>query len=122
MLVEGQPRIYQFELDNDKTKQLTKIVKDLDSFCFENRIPYFFTAAVSDDGNETKYQRSARTGLPMGIHLSTDQLVTHLRVCRGAEAVFPESLPDMILVNDGDDLIPMEIPDDYDGEESGKGE
>ena len=122
MLIEGQPSVYQFELNPNAMKQLNRLIKELDTFCFENRIPYFFTAAVADDGKETSYCQSVRTGLPMGVHLSDEQLTSHLKVCRGGEVVFPENLPEIDLINDEEDLIPMELPADVSMESPDEGE
>ena len=78
-------------------KRIRELLAEIDKLCGINKIPYFFAAAIRDDGETTEYIKTARTGLPMGLELSEDFITEYLKVARGCEVVFPEYLADLEL-------------------------
>ena len=51
--------------------------------CSIHRIPFFWTAAVKNDGEGTTYIRNAAAPASRNINLVDDQISKHLGVCAG---------------------------------------
>lgn len=82
------------ELFEEKVRPLMKQITDI---CRTNSIPFFFSAAVKNQVDDTKYENIALTALPMGIYLKNDQLVEHIKVSSGFIASPPDVIPDLEL-------------------------
>lgn len=78
-------------------KELLPLVEELEKKCAQAQVPFFFTAAVYNDQENTEYESRAKTAVPMELKLSNDLLVNHMKVAAGFECVLPESMPDIEL-------------------------
>ena len=85
----------------DKTdvyqSEIAPLVKQKDELCGRNQIPFFFCAAVANDEEKTSYENQTRTGLPMGVHLTNDQMTNHVKVAAGFDVILPDVIPDIEL-------------------------
>lgn len=83
----------------DKTdyynEAIASLIEEVEKRCKSAEIPFFFTAAVAEQNNKTEYRSVGLTPLPMGKHLSNDQIAQHINVTLGLETVLPEMLPEM---------------------------
>lgn len=113
MITLQEPTIDAYTVDPDVEKVLKQKIKEIDNLCAQHRIPYFFSAAIANDNEGTKYENTCRSALPFGIALTDDRITTYLKVYRGCEVVFPESLPDMSMLL-GDEILSDNIVPDSD--------
>jgi hypothetical protein len=79
------------------TKEVAPLLKKLDEICGLNKIPYFFTAAVENDDEQTTYDSHVRTAIPCGLELTDDKIITHLKVCAGIKFVSINEAPEIEL-------------------------
>lgn len=78
-------------------KEVQPLVEKIESICRTNNIPFFFTAAVKNDGNDTEYVSRTLSALPMDIYLKNDRLINHIKVAAGFEVTYPDQIPDVEL-------------------------
>ena len=96
------PNQKKLEVDPKTLSHLKSLVKKIDDLCFDNNIPYFFCAAVKDDGEKTEYFSSVKSAIPMNVSLAQNYFENYLKVLRGCEVVFPEHLPSVELLDAAD--------------------
>ena len=71
-----------------KTKtELENKIKELLDFCYINRIPIFVSAAIEDNGNETKYYNRMFAAKSHDIKLADDKIEKMVLVAAGFEPV-----------------------------------
>lgn len=81
-------------------KELQGLVKEIKDICVINKIPMFFTIAINDDGNNTKYETTttvkstadhyiseAVTPIANNIELTDDRITKMLAVMNGFDVV-----------------------------------
>ena len=89
------PKQRSLEIDPQVLSKLKSLVRKIDDLCFDNNIPYFFSAAVADDGESTEYYSSVKAAIPMGIELTQNYFENFLKVLKGCETLFPDHIPTM---------------------------
>ena len=86
-----------FDKSNVFVEKLCPIIAQLDKICAEEKIPYFLTIATANNADGTHYENSARSPAPMGVELSDDIIINHVKVSAGFEVILPDSLPEIEL-------------------------
>lgn len=76
-------------------EKVAPLMATVESLCKELSIPFFFTAAVANNDRDTEYVNESRSALPMGVVLTDDKIVDHLKVCSGFRAIVPDSIPEI---------------------------
>lgn len=76
-------------------EKVAPLMASVEALCKELSIPFFFTAAVANTDRDTEYVTEGRSALPMGIMLTDDKIVDHLKVCSGFRAIVPDSIPEI---------------------------
>ena len=78
-------------------ENIRSLIEQVDVICAEAHIPFFFTAAVSNEHGETQYENTARTPAPLEVALNDDKITEHVKVSAGFETILPETLPEIEL-------------------------
>ena len=76
-------------------EKIAPMMTTVESLCKELNIPFFFTAAVANSERDTEYVNESRSALPMGVVLTDDKIVDHLKVCSGFRAIIPDTIPEI---------------------------
>ena len=75
------------EIEKHIKKELENKVKNLLDFCYIHRIPIFISAAVEDDGTETKYYNQMFGARSHDIKLVDDKIEKMMLIAAGFEPV-----------------------------------
>ena len=86
-----------FDKKKEYQTSIAPLVKKLDTLCKELDIPYFFSAAVAGNEEDTEYANECRSPLTMELYLKNDLIVDHLKVCSGFRVIIPDDLPNLEL-------------------------
>jgi len=86
-----------YKVEGEVSSKLKSLVKEVETLCVENKIPFFFSAAIENNAEGTKYMNITRSGEPMGVLLADEQIITHEKVCRGFAVIMPEMMADITL-------------------------
>lgn len=109
MLVNELEVLHQYKLDSETMKTAEQLMKDFDTFCKTNRIPYFACMAVEENGSETKYLRTGHSSYQLGVALSDEEIIKHIQIAQGAHVFFAESIPEFVedvnIRNEPKDLV-----------------
>lgn len=85
----------------DKTNlykhDIDPLVQEVAQKCEDAQIPYFFSAAVANNEEETEYANRANGAVAEGITLTDDQITKHINVAAGFAVILPESIPEIEL-------------------------
>ncbi|MBQ3010204.1 MAG: hypothetical protein IJA20_06040 [Methanocorpusculum sp.] len=76
-------------------EKIAPLMDTVEALCKEHSIPFFFAAAVANTDRDTEYVNESRSALPMGVVLTDDKIVDHLKVCSGFRAIVPDSIPEI---------------------------
>jgi hypothetical protein len=82
----------------DKTEvfksEIAPILGDIKEICKKEKIPFFFTLAVSEQGEaKTKCRQDALTPPGLGIALYDDRIRDHVLICLGGYIALKTGIP-----------------------------
>jgi len=86
---------YDIREDKDKYRELQAKMKDLATFCADNKLPHFISIAVAANEGVPTYDVSARTGCAMGLEILSDTIPKHFSIHRGADVIIGDALPEI---------------------------
>ena len=84
-----------FNKKNTYDEKVKPILNELAKVCDEEEIPFFFTAAVENNDNDTVYKSEVRISEIYGYSLTVDQIAKHTNVTKGFMTV-PKEQPVII--------------------------
>ncbi|MBQ7818406.1 MAG: hypothetical protein IJ341_01785 [Bacteroidales bacterium] len=76
-------------------KNIKPILQQLSTACFLAHIPYFFAAAVADDGNKTTYKCDCTMPQSADVTLSDNKLISCSHVMNGAVVITSDSIDEL---------------------------
>ena len=116
-------RVDEFDKSMEFKKQCKPLLDELELKCSLNKIPFFWTACVSNNNEKSVYENYAVATGSRGIKLKDDHIVKHIAVYNGFDVVphrdvleinmdeissIPETMIDLSDVSE-DDLKDIEI-------------
>ncbi len=78
----------KYNAESVYTKQIEPLIKQIENICLTNRIPVFFSAAVSGTEKKTVYKHSGISPETLGLVLADNMFSKHLAVVCGC-GVYP---------------------------------
>ena len=78
----------KYNAENIYKKQIEPLVKQIENICLANRIPVFFSVAVSGSEKKTVYKHSGISPETLGLVLHDNMFSKHLAVICGC-GVYP---------------------------------
>lgn len=90
-----------FSLEPDVKSELLKQITHLKSICERNQIPFFVSALIEDNGEESTYKSEILSPADVQLKLTNDRITQHLNVALGLydekyEAVFNGSYEEFL--------------------------
>jgi hypothetical protein len=89
---EKMTRSNVFNKKKEFKKNVMPLLDKIDAICREEKVPYFFSAAVTSDGEEYSYERRHLTPTDLGIKLPDSEIMHHMMVVKGHEAINPDEV------------------------------
>lgn len=80
-----------YDKENEYNEKIAPLIKDLQLFCLEYRLPMFITVAVGNDENGTKYKSNVILSAS-GIHLTDNRIAKVLMSLNGFEQALPKNI------------------------------
>jgi hypothetical protein len=81
-----------FNKKNEFKEVVAPLLDKIDAICKEEKVPYFFSAAVASDGEEYEYECKYLTPTELGIKLPDSEIMHHIMVAKGHEAINPDEV------------------------------
>jgi len=81
-----------FNKKKEFKKGVMPLLEKIDEICREEKVPYFFSAAVASDGEKYDYERKALTPTELGVVLPDSEIMHHMMVAKGLDAVNPDEV------------------------------
>ena len=75
----------EYSLTPEKKKRLNEIIAELNEFCLDEDIPFFFSAAIENTAKKTKYINKIRSPYLSQRKLCNDTITKHLSIANGAK-------------------------------------
>ncbi len=90
-------KINEYNKEQIFKEQILPCLQKIEQVCVAEHIPFFFTIATANTPEKTTYENYGRGAASMGLALTKDNLVSHMKVCSGFEVFVPDTVPDLEL-------------------------
>ncbi len=84
-----------YNADKETMAEIAEHVAELKKICNKNKMPFFISVAIEENGSETKYMSDILTPTTLNQNLTNDKITKMINVINGFDVVYPNKVEDV---------------------------